>query len=89
MRSRLNNFPAIWPQQTGSPFSTGSGSVTVLGPPVTVTAVPSGGNIQLSWSDGILLEATNVLGPWTTNNNTSPYTVTTSDPEHYYRIQVH
>jgi glucuronoarabinoxylan endo-1,4-beta-xylanase len=42
----------------------------------------------LSWPQGTLLQATSVLGPWTTNFATSPYTnpTTTVYPQMFYRL---
>jgi hypothetical protein len=45
------------------------------------------GQIKLTWSSGILLEAANVTGPWTTNANTSPYQFTPTGPQKFYRVQ--
>lgn len=55
--------------------------------PLTVDLQPSGSNLQLNWSYGTLLEATNVAGPWIINNATSPYTVTPTEPQKFYRVQ--
>jgi hypothetical protein len=85
------NFPASWTLQNGSTGNTGSGSLTVTGlqpPPISLSFQFSGGNLQLSWSAGTLLEATNVLGPWTTNNASSPYTVVPNQPRRFYRVQL-
>lgn len=85
------NFPASWPMQVGSAFSTGSGSVTVLGeapPQVPLGFSFAGGNLTLTWSQGTLLEATNVTGPWVTNNAPSPFTVTPTELRKFYRVQV-
>jgi hypothetical protein len=47
-----------------------------------------GGQLQLQWSAGALLQSTNLLGPWTTNNAaTSPYDVTPTGPQMFYRTQ--
>jgi hypothetical protein len=63
--------------------------VQYLGPSVFVQFTPiSGGQFQLTWSQGTLLEATNVLGPWITNAATSPYTVTPTGPRKFFRVQV-
>jgi hypothetical protein len=61
-----------------------------IAPLVTVNAVKSGVNVVLTWnSGGQLLQAPTVLGPWTTNAAaTSPYTVTPSAPQMFYRVQV-
>jgi hypothetical protein len=87
------NFPSTWTPQNGSGITTGSGSVTVgaAPPPVTIQAQFSAGTLTLTWSQGALLQATNVLGPWLTNATaTSPYTVmpATNGPRMFYRVQV-
>jgi hypothetical protein len=53
----------------------------------TLSIVPAGSQLQLTWSFGTLLEATSVTGPWTTNVNTSPYLVTPTGPQKFYRVQ--
>jgi hypothetical protein len=58
-------------------------------PAVNLGLQPSGANFILTWSQGALLEATNLLGPWTTNNSAaSPFTVTPSAPQKFYRVRV-
>ena len=85
------NFPATWTLQAGSTINTGSGSITV-GTPVSVTLGFSfnGSSLTLTWSQGILLEANDVTGPWTTNLTASPpsFIVTPTAPRKFYRIQV-
>jgi hypothetical protein len=45
--------------------------------------------LQLSWPQGVLLEATNVAGPWITNDNAaSPHIDSMDAPEKYFRVQV-
>jgi hypothetical protein len=83
------NFPATWPQQAASSFSSGSGSLTVSGPPPGILLVQNGGaTLTLTWSPGTLLEATNVDGPWVTNNATSPYVVTPTEARKFFRLQL-
>jgi hypothetical protein len=48
---------------------------------------PAGSQVRLTWPFGTLLEATNVTGPWTTNLNASPYLVTPTGPQKFYRVQ--
>jgi len=48
----------------------------------------SGGRFVLSWPTGLLLEATNLTGPWVTNTASSPYTNTPNAPEEFYKIKV-
>jgi hypothetical protein len=44
--------------------------------------------IELQWSQGTLLEATSILGPWTTNTAASPLLLTPSGPQKFYRVSV-
>lgn len=48
----------------------------------------SPGQYQLSWPRGILLEATNISGPWSTNPATPPYTITADAPQKFYRVHL-
>ena len=53
---------------------------------VNVSIQQVGTKIVLSWPTGTLLEATNVTGPWVTNNATSPYTNTPTGLRKFYRV---
>jgi hypothetical protein len=53
-------------------------------PGLQIQAVPGG--VQLQWSFGTLLESPSLMGPWTTNNASSPYTVVPSGPQKFYRV---
>lgn len=71
--------------QLGQFYST---AITAQSAPLTIQIQKSGANVQLTWSQGVLLEATNVVGPWTTNSSaTSPFTVTPTGPQMFYRLQ--
>jgi hypothetical protein len=55
-------------------------------PPVTFNIKPiSGGQIEVQWSQGTLTEATNLLGPWSSNSSSSPLILTPSEPQTFYR----
>ena len=56
--------------------------------PVNLTYSRSGSSMELTWPYGTLLQATNVNGPWTVNGNASPYNVTPTGPQMFYRVQV-
>src|SRR5512139_2973626 len=43
--------------------------------------------LQLTWSEGTLLEANDVTRPWATNNSTSSFTITHRPPK-FYKVQV-
>ena len=87
-----DNFPATWTGHTGAEaFSTGSGSLTVRGnapPPVAMQIQLSGANVRISWPQGTLQEADSVIGPWATNNASSPFTTAPSGARKFYRIRV-
>jgi hypothetical protein len=53
----------------------------------TLSIQSVGSQIKLTWSSGILLETTNVVGQWTTNANTSPYQFTPTALRKFYRVQ--
>jgi Concanavalin A-like lectin/glucanases superfamily len=55
----------------------------------TSEIVPGGAGSQLviTWSLGTLLQATNVLGPWTTNSTVSPATIDMTAPQMFFRTQ--
>ena len=58
-------------------------------PSVTLYVAPAGGaNLTLTWSFGILLQATNLAGPWTTNTATSPYTLTETGSQMFFKVLV-
>jgi hypothetical protein len=60
-------------------------------PSVTVDIAKSStpGSLTISWSSGTLLQATNLLGPWTTNSAaTSPFPVSATGAEMYFKVKV-
>jgi hypothetical protein len=76
--------------QIAQVYTNGSGMPLVTAPTnanLTISS-PSSGSLQLSWTAGTLLEATNVTGPWATNTATSPYTVPTTAPQKFYRVRL-
>ncbi|MGC3957801.1 MAG: autotransporter-associated beta strand repeat-containing protein [Verrucomicrobiota bacterium] len=87
------NFPATWTAQPGALLETAaSGSITVLSGAVTLVSLTNTWNgtaLTLSWPAGWkLLEATNVVGPWITNNAaTSPFVVSPTEPQKFFRLQ--
>ena len=57
-------------------------------PIVNLNITASGPNVILSWPQGTLLEATDVTGPWTTNNSSSPFTTSASAARKFYKVIV-
>jgi len=53
---------------------------------ITLAIERVGANVQLTWPLGTLLEATDVNGPYTTNNATSPYVFAPTGIMKFYRI---
>jgi hypothetical protein len=76
----------------GSTYSAWDGlqitASTASAPTLSLQTI-SGGQLQVSWSGGlgVLLESTNLLGPWTTNTVASPYTFTPTGPEEFFRAE--
>jgi len=58
-------------------------------PNVTLNLAPAGaGSLTLTWSQGTLLQATNLAGPWSTNTASAPYTVAPTNSRMFFRVQV-
>ena len=55
-------------------------------PPQTLHYTFSNGKLTLNWTTGTLLQAPHVLGPWTTNLATSPFDVSPTNAQTYYRL---
>jgi hypothetical protein len=82
-------FPASWTSVYGSTFSQASGSITVGPPTVTLQFQFSADTLKLTWSQGTLLQATNLLGPWITDAAaSSPYTVAPTNAQLYFKVLV-
>lgn len=60
----------------------------VPSPNVTLQAQRVGMSVQLTWSQGTLLQADQLTGPWTTNTALSPYLVTPTALHKFYRVCV-
>lgn len=76
----------LWQMSTGW---VGIGAATLSEQiPLEISLTPvGGGQLMLSWPAGILLEAPEVTGPWTTNTAVSPYTLMMNGPRKFFRIQ--
>jgi hypothetical protein len=58
-------------------------------PNVSLNLAPAGaGQLNLTWSQGILLQSTNLAGPWATNTANSPYTIVPSNSQMYFKVLV-
>jgi hypothetical protein len=70
----------------------GAGNVTLIAatlsqPPATIQIGFVGSSLQLTWPSGTLEQSTNIAGPWTTNSAPSPFMVTPSGPQMFYRVK--
>lgn len=63
-----------------------SGTPPYIPPPLLFAAF-SAGFLTLTWSNGLLLQASSLSGPWTTNAAASPYQLIPSGPSMFYRVQ--
>jgi hypothetical protein len=58
-------------------------------PPVTIGFQFSRSSLQLNSSQGILPEADNVTGPWTTNSSAmAPFMISPTSQRKFYRVLV-
>jgi hypothetical protein len=55
---------------------------------VSISLQKSGANLQFSWLEGTLLQATNLTGPWISNAAPSPYSVLPTNAQMFYRVRV-
>lgn len=55
--------------------------------PVNLSVTFASGQITLTWPRGILLQATNLAGPWTTNGVASPLAILPTSPQMFYRVK--
>jgi hypothetical protein len=57
--------------------------------PAPLSITWAGGQVNLNWTFGKLLEAQQVTGPWTTNGAAvSPYLIQAGNPSRFYRVQM-
>jgi hypothetical protein len=55
----------------------------------TIILTPSGtGSLTLTWSQGTLLQAANLAGPWSANIAASPYTVKATNSQMFFKLLV-
>ncbi|MGA2244373.1 MAG: LamG-like jellyroll fold domain-containing protein [Verrucomicrobiota bacterium] len=63
-------------------------TTALVGGPVALSWQASGTNLVLSWLRGTLLQAPNLVGPWTPNSSaTSPYTLVPGEAQMFYRTR--
>jgi uncharacterized protein YjdB len=62
---------------------------TAVAGPQTISITLSGANVILNWQTGTLLQATNLLGPWTTNNAATPgYTLPATNTSQFFKLLI-
>jgi hypothetical protein len=61
----------------------------IISQPVTLHITPAGaGSVTLTWSQGTLLESTNMTGPWIPTTATTGYTVGTTNSSMFFKVLV-
>jgi hypothetical protein len=77
---------ALSATQVKTHYAKGIGAVVVT---PTLEIARSGANTVLTWTQGLLLQAGSVTGPWTTNSTAvSPWTNALSQGQQFYRVFV-
>ena len=61
--------------------------VRTVPPSPMISIQKMGSSVQVTYTNGILEQATSVKGPWTTNNAASPYTFTPNGTSLFFRVQ--
>jgi hypothetical protein len=74
-----------------SPIIPGASTVTsgtvVMPVPINIS-LSAPGSLTLTWSQGTLLQATKLAGPWTINTVASPYIVAPTNSQMYFKLLV-
>ena len=74
----------LTPSQIATLYSAGS-----TPPSISLNLSPAGsGRLSLTWSQGVLLQSTNLSGLWTTNTSSSPYTIVPTNAQMYFKVLV-
>jgi hypothetical protein len=65
-----------------------SGVIVRQVPPApTLSLQRAGSNVVVTYANGILLQASSLSGPWTTNSTASPVTVPASGSKLFFRVR--
>jgi hypothetical protein len=71
------------------PLTTSESFAVIVGNSVALSIATSGKQaLTLTWSQGSLLQSTNLTGPWITNTTASPYTVVPSNSQMFFKVRV-
>lgn len=55
-------------------------------PMIGLIPLPAGSGMEIVWSQGALLQSTNLAGPWNTNTATSPCTISPTNSQMFFRV---
>ncbi|MGH7950492.1 MAG: glycoside hydrolase family 76 protein [Limisphaerales bacterium] len=89
--SPVRNINLSWDSGNGvAAIFAVSGIATLTVLPLPLIGIRFSGNLlTLTWSNATLLEATNITGPWITNEAAaSPYQVTPDENDRFYRLHL-
>jgi hypothetical protein len=74
--------------ESGKSSEVSASLIPAVLPPVVLSVAVSPTNIVLSWPSGDLVSSTNLTGPWDlVGGAMSPYSVTPSEPQRFYRVK--
>lgn len=90
LASPVTNIDLTWdPANSSSSHAVFFALSGVAIQPVPLGITSSGGLVTLTWPTGVLLEATNLAGPWVTNvSAASPFVIDPQGPSQFYRVVV-
>ena len=86
----LHQITACYGGDVNNETSVSAAQAIEVNAPILGFVLNGNGTLTLTWTSGRLLEATNVMGPWTTNAATGPTLTVTPDtavPQRFYRLQ--
>lgn len=70
------------PSQVLTLYSAGTNAAPRIG----LIPLPASNEMELIWSGGVLLQSTNLNGPWTTNTATSPSLIAPTNGQMFFRV---
>ena len=83
---RIYNTYLSQAQEAGVAINLQASTLPVLSTQYTPGVNGAPGTFQLTWSTGTLLETTNLLSGWTPVTTTSPYSITTTNAQMFFRV---
>jgi len=73
---------ALSASQVQTLYQTGTNTT----PKIALIPLPAGSGMEVVWSQGALLQTTNLVGPWTTNTATSPWVFAPTNAQMFFKL---